>query len=60
MYGAGHEVVSVLAFTGRLVDLMSFFSRPSNRKQPWKYLVRLFKDSNSIQYNLYFIRISDR
>lgn len=29
------------------------FSRPTNRKQLWRYLIKLSNESSSIQYNLY-------
>ena len=60
MYKAGHEVVSVLAVMGRIKLSYVDLSRPSNRKQLWRYLSKLFEESSSIQLYYNWYRISVR
>ena len=59
MYNAGHEVVSVLAIIGLVKLSYVGCSRSTNRKQLWRYLIKLSKESSSIQlcYNLYTISV---
>ena len=59
MYNAGHEVVSVLGFMGIIQLFYVSFSRPTNRKQLWRYLNKLSTESSCIQlfYSLYRISV---